>query len=138
MFEHFDQEAEQTMTMADFLADLRLALTLFETPDLERLRAAMNEGRLISGLYKLGNKRCLFGWLASWESRQDCMAHNFPDKEHFLAVRRTIRAFDRGLLTPAIIARVLAETLADRQALNHEEDAVIRQTRSRARHLQPQ
>jgi hypothetical protein len=126
MFDKFDHEAEVTMATANVENDFRLALTLFPTAGLKRLAEAMNADQLISGLYKLGPKRCLFGWLAGWGSRQECLLHEYPSKQHFLAVRRTIRSFDRGLLTPAVIARILADAIHDRQELNRQEEETRR------------
>src|SRR5438270_11328144 len=122
MLEKLDQEAERSMATANFETDFRLALTLFATPELERLRAALLEGQVLSGLYRLGGKRCLFGWLAGWKSRRECLTHDYPSKQHFLAVRRTIRAFDRGLLTQPAIAHLLGEVLAERAELNRREE----------------
>jgi hypothetical protein len=126
MFDKFDHEAELTMGRANVESDFRLALTLFPTAGLTRLAEAMSADQVISGLYKLGPKRCLFGWLAGWGSRQECLQHDYPSKQHFLAVRRTIRSFDRGLLTPAVIGRILAEVIRDRQELNRQEEETRR------------
>ena len=122
MLEKLDQEAERTMTTANFETDFRLSLTLFATPDLERLHGALAEGQVLSGLYKLGGKRCLFGWLAGWKSRRECLTHDYPSKQHFLAVRRTIRAFDRGLLPQPVIAHILGAVLAERAEMNRREE----------------
>jgi hypothetical protein len=126
MFDKFDHEAELTMANANFEHDFRLALTVFPTSGLSRLAEALAAGEVISGLYKLGAKRCLFGWLAGWGSRQECLQHDYPSKQHFLAVRRSIRAFDRGLLSQPVVARILAEVSRERQELNRQEEETRR------------
>lgn len=117
----YDHEAELTLAQANPREDFARALTLFQETDLVRLADAMGQGQLVSGLYKLGSKRCLFGWLAGWESRQECLDYDYASKEHFLAVRRTIRAFDRGLLDLHTVAQVLAHALRERQEMHRQE-----------------
>jgi hypothetical protein len=104
-------DRELNLASANPVDDLRAMLALAPTRNLHSLAAALEQDRVVRGVYRgRSGSPCLVGYLFSIDSNDSLYDH--PSATD--AVIRCIRFWDTELLSKETVLRIVAETISAR------------------------